>query len=141
MPGITIKGLDEIPLTLRDVLDEKRQAYFLRQLVMAIADKIKEYAPRDTRESHARRHPTILHLENSIHVHQISKTKYLITVESPYAWFLETGTRYIDIGTVNVPKPVISGSGKRSFRPFIRPAVWQMYRENQDLIKQIFFSK
>jgi len=141
MPGIKIEGFTELNESLRGLINTKQQSYYVNQLVMAIADKIKEFAPRDTRESHARRHQNIGHLENSIHVRKIGKNEYFISIECPYAIFLEYGTRYIDVGSVNVPKPVISGSGKKAFRPFIRPAVWQAYRENPELIKRIFFSK
>jgi len=134
-----MRGFDKITENLRGVIDEKRQALFLRQLVMATADLIKEYAPRDTQDSHSRNHPNLPHLENAIKVRQVSKTEYEIKIEVPYAFYLETGTRYIDVGTVNAPKAVISGSGKRSFRPFIRPAIFQMMSQYKGLVKQAFF--
>ena len=142
MTGIKMRGFDDVTDNLRDILDDKRQAAFFRQLVMATADLIKEYAPRDTRESHGRSHPNLPHLENAIHVRKISDTEYEIKIEVPYAKYIEYGVRNrIDVGTVSVPKSVISGSGKRSFRPFIRPAVWQMMNQYQDLVKQAFFKK
>lgn len=136
-----MRGFDKVSKGLRGIIDEKRKELFLRQLVMATADLIKEYAPRDTRESHNRNHPDLPHLENAIQVKQISKTEYEIKIKVPYAMYLEYGTRYIDIGTVNTPKSVVSGSGKRSFRPFVRPAVYQMMNQYQDLVKQAFFDK
>lgn len=136
-----MRGFDKVSKGLRGIIDEKRKELFLRQLVMATADLIKEYAPRDTRESHNRNHPDLPHLENAIHVRQVSKNEYEIKIEVPYAKFIEFGTRYIDIGTVNAPKAVVSGSGKRSFRPFIRVAVYEMMTQYQDLVKQAFFDK
>jgi len=141
MVGVEIKGFDGVPSELTNVLDKKRQALFMRQLVMDIADLIKEYAPRDTRASHTRRHKGLQHLENSIHVTKLSDTRYQIRIEVPYAIYIEYGTRYINVGTINSPKAVVSGSGKRSFRPFIRPAVWQMMQEHGSLVEKAFFTK
>lgn len=141
MVGVKMRGFDKLNQNLRGIIDEKRKELFLRQLVMATADLIKEYAPRDTRKSHNKYHPNLPHLENAIKVKQVSKTEYQIKIEVPYAKYLEYGTRYIDIGSVEMPKSVVSGSGKRSFRPFVRPAVWQMMNQYQDLVKQAFFEK
>lgn len=136
-----MRGFDNLSDNLRGIIDEKKQKVFFRQLVMATADLIKEYAPRDTKDSHNRTHPNLPHLENAIEVKKISDTEYEIRIKVPYAKYLEYGTRYIDIGSVEVPKAVVSGSGKRSFRPFVRPAVWQMMNQYQDLVKQAFFTK
>lgn len=141
MTGIRMRGFDKVSDNLQNIIDKERMAVFFRQLVMATADLIREYAPRDSKSSHNRNHPGLPHLENSIKVKKISDTEYEIRVEVPYAKYLEYGTRYIDIGSVNIPKAVVSGSGKRSFRPFIRPAVWQMMNQYQDLVKQAFFEK
>ena len=80
-------------------------------------------------------------LEKSIRVQKVGMSKYRIILDVPYGKFTEWGTRFIDIGTIENPKAVVSMSGKQSYRPYMRVAVWRMLNQHADAIKKTYFRK
>ena len=101
---------------------------FLSQLVIETADLMRVLAPRNTGA-----------LESSIRVVKVGNSSYKILIDAPYAYFTEYGTRYIDIGTIEHPKAVVSMSGKQSYRPYLRVAVWRMLVQHADEIAKVWF--
>ena len=67
--------------------------------------------------------------------------EYNIWTASNYAQFTEYGTKYINIGTVDNPMYVKSMSGKMSYRPWMRPAVWHMMNKYPEILKRALFRK
>lgn len=108
--------------------DLKTYNKFQLKVVEETADLMRKLAPRNTGA-----------LENCIRVVKVGTRKYRIVISVPYAIFTEWGTRYIDIGTIEEPKAVISMSGKQSYRPWMRVAIWRMMNQNMDAIMKAFF--
>jgi hypothetical protein len=77
-------------------------------------------------------------LLESIRYQKISRREFKIIIDVPYAVYNEYGTKYMEVGTEVSPKGVVSESGKASYRPFIRPALWEMSKMFPFHIKQIF---
>lgn len=112
---------------IMQIADKKKADMFLEALVEEAAELMRRYAPRDKGK-----------LEGAIKVSKVREGEYIIYIAVPYAKFLEFGTRYIEIGTVQAPKAVISASGKQSYRPFARPAVWEAVERSEQLLKEIY---
>lgn len=53
----------------------------------------------------------------------------------PYPEFLETGTRFIRVGTPENPRVIKSSSGKTAFLPFMSWAAWRTLQEAQKIFK------
>ena len=126
----SITGLDKQKRILLETASEKNAQEFLQTLVEETQKLMKILAPRYTGL-----------LENSIVVTQLSPNTFKLSIEVPYAKFTEYGTRYIDIGTVEAPMYVVSMSGKQSYRPYARVAVWTMILEHQEIIKKVYSDK
>jgi hypothetical protein len=65
-------------------------------------------------------------LQQSIQHHKSGTMEYTVVAQKFYAEYIEFGTIFIDVGTPEHPKIYTSGSGKYpSYRPFLRPALYQ----------------
>lgn len=78
-------------------------------------------------------------LVKGIHWKKVGKNKYEVVCDVPYASYLEYGTRYIPIGTVNRPRAYITASGKHATMPFLRPALWKTMKEYPHIMRRILF--
>jgi len=123
-----VEGLESSITILEKHSNKKPHDDFIHAIVKETAKLMRILAPRYTGD-----------LEGSIRVVKISVGVYDIIIDAPHARFTEYGTRYIDIGTVTCPKAVISMSGKQSYRPYLRVAVWRILNQHSDEIAKVYF--
>ena len=123
-----IEGLESSVAVLDKYGRMKTYDDFQLQVIKETADLMKILAPRNTGD-----------LESSIRVVKVGNHSYKILIDVPYAYFTEYGTRYIDIGTIERPKAVVSMSGKQSYRPWMRVSVWRMMNQHVDEIAKAWF--
>lgn len=71
-------------------------------------------------------------MEEDIQVHFEDKG-FILMCNVPWAVFNEYGCYNLDAGTPGSPKPVVSTSGKRAFRPFMRPGIYKAMHELPEL--------
>lgn len=128
--GVTITGLSQVQSFINSQKDQKKPERFIKEIIEETANLIRQFAPRGATGN----------LEGSIDVVKINNLTYAIRVKVSYAKFLEWGTRYIEIGSIKAPKACVSSSGKLSYRPFIRPAVWIMVNDYKEIIGKALFS-
>ena len=124
-----ITGINKQRKTLNDMADPKKHDAALGELVDKTATLMQLWCPRYRG-----------YLEGTIHVKKNGVLDYTIWSPMSYGWFTEYGTRYIDIGTVESPKLVRSMSGKMSYRPWARPAVWHYINKYPEIMKGIVVS-
>lgn len=79
-------------------------------------------------------------MEETITVLKNGVLDYTIWIPAKYAHFTEYGTKYINVGTVEQPMFVKSMSGKMSYRPWARPAVWHYINKYPEIMKGIVVS-
>ena len=115
--GIKVTGLDHVMHVMGNIPVDKKVGPFLRKLAEETALYARLYAPQDTGA-----------LEGTISVQQISDKHYRVTAPMSYAAYNEYGTIHMKAGDPDNPLPVVSTSGKHSFRPFMRPAVLRAVR-------------
>ena len=94
---------------------------------------------RDTSELMRGMSPVLRgYLEASIKVIKVGDEKYAIVVNVPYAMHMEYGTKYFPVGTPESPRVRTSElSGKTSYHPFMRTAVYMMDDEYGKYISRI----
>ena len=68
-------------------------------------------------------------MEKSIRWTKQGVGKYVIIVDVPYSIYIEHGTRYFPVGTVESPRKYKSTSGKMSSVPFLRSSMWDVQRK------------
>ncbi len=116
--GVKVTGLNHVMQVMGNIPADKAVGPFLQKLAEETAMYARLYAPQDTGA-----------LEGTINVQKISDNHYRVSAPMPYAAYNEWGTRYMEAGKdPNNPLPVVSTSGKHSFRPFMRPAVLRAMR-------------
>ena len=79
-------------------------------------------------------------MEESIFIQAIGQLDYRHGCSAQQGVWNEFGTYFMPIGTVNNSLAVTSTSGKRAYRPFMRPALWAMMQKYPQLVKRIIFS-
>ena len=116
--GIKVTGLNHVMQVMGNIPVDKKIGSFLRKLAEDTALYARLYAPQDTGA-----------LEGTINVQRISSKHYRVSAPMQYAAYNEWGTKYMEASLdPNNPLPVVSTSGKHSFRPFMRPAVLRALR-------------
>jgi HK97 gp10 family phage protein len=126
---VKVTGLQSAIDFNKKIANNPKMQNMMKRIVDDTVAEIRRNAPVDTGN-----------LINSVYAEKKGKGEYSIVVDVPYAIFLEYGTRYIDIGTIRSPKSVISKSGKASYRPFMRPAIWKMNQSFPQYVKRILFN-
>ena len=71
-------------------------------------------------------------MEKSIRWAKQGAGKYVIICDVPYAHYIEYGTRYFPVGTVEAPRKYKSTSGKSASVPFMRSSIWDIQRKFPD---------
>ena len=95
------------------------------EMLDKIVEKAKNNCPVDTGR-----------LMKSIRWERLGTSKYKIVVDVPYAKYIEYGTRYYPVGTVESPRGYSSTSGKMASVPFLRSAIWDVKRQFPNKIKE-----
>ena len=127
---VTVTGFAEQKQLLKDMADPKKHSAALKEVCDETAKLMKRYAPRNTGKT-----------EDTIFVIKVGVNQFNIVTMTEYAHFTEWGTKYINIGTVEKPKYVRSMSGKMSYRPWARPAMWQMMHKYPAILNRALFRR
>ena len=122
----SVTGLNKQRKIMKDMSDPKKHDMALAELVDKTAELMRLWSPR-----------YMGLLEGTITVTKNGVLNYTLSSDVPYGIFTEYGTRYIDIGTVDSPKLVKSMSGKMSYRPWARPAVWHYINKYPEIMENI----
>ena len=125
-----ITGMEKMRRTLKDTVDLNKHSRALEQTVNETADLMRIWCPKFTG-----------FMQETIKVTKIGRLSFTISTSATYAHFTEYGTKYIDIGTVEHPKLVKSLSGKMSYRPWMRPAIWHMMNKYPEILNRAIFGK
>lgn len=129
MSGVIITGMDKVQ-KLNATLMKPSNYYVPIDIILAeTVREMKRTAPRFTGE-----------LEESIRLFKRGKER-IIAVAVPYAKYMEYGTQYFPVGTVNAPRARTSTSGKPCYHPFMRPAVWKTMREFPKEVRKALFRR
>jgi len=130
MIGCVVTGMEESRQGVMKTIDVKRHEKLLNKAVSQTVKLMREYCPVDTGT-----------MMQSIIDLKIGELQYAILVDVPYAMFNEYGTYSMPVGSVDHPLGVTSGSGKRAYRPFMRPAIWRTMKDMPTIVKQALFFK
>ena len=76
-------------------------------------------------------------MEKAIHWENRGAGEYVLICDVPYAKYIEYGTRYFPIGTIESPRGYKSTSGKTASVPFLRSAIWDVRRQFPNRIKKV----
>ena len=125
-----ITGMEKMRQNLKDTADFDKHGKAMEQTVEETARLMEIWCPRFTG-----------FMQETIKVTKIGRLSFTISTSANYAQFTEYGTRYIDIGTVENPKIVKSMSGKMSYRPWMRPAIWHMMNKYPQIMNRAIFGK
>jgi len=126
--SLKVTGLFEAIKIFKNMSIQDKTDKILEDIVKDTISLIMRYAAVDTGE-----------MMESVHYIKNGKCDYTICVTAPQAIFNEYGTKYMPIGSAESPLSVISKSGKSAYRPFIRPAIWQMSSLYPEYFKMIKF--
>lgn len=129
MVVVTIDGVDELIEFLKEITSETKADQVLKELAHRTAVRASELAPEKTGA-----------MENDVHVEK-DGDGYKIVCNVPYGVYQEFGTYKLMVGTEENPLNIISTSGKSAYRPWIRPACYQILDELPSIINTIFFGR
>jgi len=127
MTHVEVTGLHDAHRFIKAMGNKKLYENALRDIVKDTAELMRGMSP-------------VLRgfLEESIKVIKIGDGRYVIVVSVPYAMHMEYGTKYFPVGTPESPRVRTSEvSGKTSYHPFMRTAVYMMDDEYGKYISRI----
>lgn len=123
---VTIIGLEKVQVINQNLMDKKKYQAAINDIIKKTKKEIIKNAPVGATGD----------LVKSVTSGGRFPNRY-IEVGVPYAQFMEWGTIYFPVGSVNAPRARTSTSGKPCYHPFIRPAVWKQMKEAKD--RNIYF--
>jgi len=118
MVRVEISGVNAVTKMLKKFTDKSIYCDTVRSTAELAEEYSHMYAPELTG-----------YMEGSIGVKPSGDCSFILFCDVPYAVYNEYGSYYMHVGTVDNPKPVVSGSGKLAFRPFLRPAAYRSVHE------------
>jgi len=127
---VRTKGLQEFIASNEKVMKALDDGTFTDALIKKIVRRAKYRGPRKSGK-----------LVGGIRGVKTGKHSFKIICDvvnkygDPYPLFLETGTRFIPIGTPENPRVIKSSSGKTAFLPFMSWAAWRTLQEAQKIFK------
>jgi hypothetical protein len=127
---MTVFGAEDLIKYLEDIHDVKRHDMFMKILALKTAKLARLYAAVMTGE-----------MESRIRVIKIADGQYEVVCDVPQAIYNEFGTYFMPIGSESSPLEITSMSGKRSYRPFLRPSAYQTLKDLPDIVKKAIFEK
>ena len=119
-------GIRELIIANKIMIKRLKQGEDFEKMLDLIVIKAKHNAPVDTGR-----------LRDSIRWEKRGAGQYALICDVPYAKYIEYGTRYYPIGSVDSPRGYKSTSGKMSSVPFLRSAIWDVTREFPNMIDNI----
>ena len=78
-------------------------------------------------------------MEAAVFIHKSGSLRYSLGCTAPQAVWNEFGTYFMPVGSVQNPLSVISTSGKRAYRPFMRPAMWTIMSKYSEIVKRVLW--
>ena len=124
---MTIVGIEAVHKMNEPLMNKKNYFKALDKIVVDTVAEIKRNAPVGKTGD----------LEKNIFIGE-QGNKRIIFVAMPYAKYMEYGTQYFPVGTINAPRARTSTSGKPCYHPFIRPSIWRMMKKAKK--EGIFFT-
>ena len=118
MFNLKFVGIAELITANKKLIERLKRNEDYEEMLDAIVIKAKHNCPVDTGR-----------LVKSIRWEKRGTNKYIIIADVPYAKYIEYGTRYYPVGTVESPRGYKSTSGKMASVPFLRSAIWDVTRE------------
>lgn len=128
--GITFSGYDKFILFNENFGKLSNYDKIQEDILNDTVSLIRQKAPVDTGR-----------LLESIAWFKVNINQWRIIVNVDYAIFMEFGTKYFPVGTVNAPRMRTSASGKMCYHPFVRPSCWQMNKLFPQYIDRVLFNK
>lgn len=128
--GISFSGYDEFILHNEKYGSLKTYDQIQEDILNDTVSLIRRKAPVDTGR-----------LMESIAWFKVNSNKWKIVVNVEYAVYMEYGTVYFPVGTVNSPRMRTSASGKMCYHPFVRPSCWQMNKLYPEYVRRVLFTK
>jgi len=122
---LVVTGLEEAIKFMDRIPDKKLHDEALMALILETIKLAQLYAPEDTGD-----------MASSIYFDKVTDMVYALVCTVPYAIYNEYGTYKMPAGDAEQPLPVISTSGKRAYRPFMRPAIYQSLKSFPGFIKR-----
>jgi len=135
MAFVTVDGANELIKFLEEITSEKKAEQVLKILADKTAIRAFELCPEDTGK-----------MENDIRV-EPDDEGYRVVCDptnnsgKDYAIHNEFGTYKMPVGTESNPLAITSTSGKGAYRPFMRPAAYQILDELPKIINYVFFGR
>jgi len=130
MVFVKVEGAEDLMEFLKDISSPKKADQVARSLAEKTAKLAFKLAPEDTGK-----------MENDIRVEQNKDGEYEIVCSIRYAVYNEFGTYKMPVGTESNPLSITSTSGKGAYRPFLRPAAFQIESQLPQIINAIFFGR
>jgi len=127
MVRITMDGVNEVINFLSEISSPKKADQVLNIVISKTLLLAFKYAPEDTGK-----------MESNI-TWQKTGDEYELVCDIPYAIYNEYGTYRMPAGTEDNPLNITSTSGKSAYRPFLRPAAYQVLNELDTIINSVFF--
>jgi len=128
MVFVTSVGVEELLTFLKEITSEKKVDQVAQKIAQKTAQIAYKLAPEDTEK-----------MESNIRVIKIGEGNYEVVCDIPYAVYNEFGTYCMPVGSEENPLSITSTSGKRAYRPFMRPATYQVLSELESIINSTFF--
>jgi hypothetical protein len=127
MVVVRVDGADELIEFLKEITSEKKADQVIKELAYRTAKRAYELAPEKTGD-----------MENNVHVEK-EGDGYSVVCDLHYGFYQEWGTYKLPVGTEENPLNITSTSGKSAYRPWIRPAAYQILDQLDEIINAIFF--
>ena len=119
-------GIRELIICNKKFIERLKRNEDFETMLDAIVIKARHNCPVDTGR-----------LMKSIRWEKRGYGRYVIICDVPYSRFIEYGTRYYPIGSVESPRGYKSTSGKMASVPFLRSAIWDVGRDFPGKINKV----
>lgn len=130
MVFVTVTGIDELITFLEEISSEKKVEQVIKLIAERTALIAYRLAPEDTGK-----------MEENIRIEKTGDNGYEVVCDIPYAVHNEFGTYCMPIGSEENPLAITSTSGKSAYRPFLRPACYQVLDQMEEIINSVFFGQ
>lgn len=127
MVFVTVTGIEELITFLKEISSEKKVDQVTKLIAQKTAQIAYRLAPEDTGK-----------MEGNIRIEKTGDG-YEVVCDIPYAVYNEFGTYCMPIGSEENPLAITSTSGKSAYRPFLRPAAYQVLDELESIINSVYF--
>lgn len=128
--SLTVTGLGRCRRLVMKKIDKQRHEKIMEEFMKSVYELIKQNAARLSGE-----------MESAVFLTKSGVLSYKVGCTAPQAVWNEFGTYFMPVGSESNPLAVVSGSGKRAYRPFIRPAMYSILKKYPNIVKKYLFNK